>query len=128
VAYILDLSQDLVDQAFKIHDKKILTLHSKRRKQQEEIQKQNGKAVKEKVIHYADLGTAHIKAKNEGIDPFIMLEKVMPWESVEEAKKLSRLEKKNLSSSNGDVNPAMSLAKALISGNNEAINAELVLR
>ncbi|MEK4924924.1 Tn3 family transposase [Cytobacillus sp. FSL R5-0569] len=94
VAYLLDLSQDLVDQAFEIHDKQILTLQSKGRKQQEELQKQNGKAVNEKVIHYADLGSALIKARGEGIDPFVMLETVMPWgkfvESVEEAKKLSR--------------------------------------
>lgn len=94
VAYLLDLSQDLVDQAFEIHDKQILTLQSKGRKQQEELQKQNGKAVNEKVIHYADLGAALIKARDEGSDPFVMLEMVMPWEkfveSVEEAKKLSR--------------------------------------
>lgn len=94
VAYLLDLSQDLVDQAFEIHDKQILTLQSKGRKQQEELQKQNGKAVNEKVIHYADLGAALIKARDEGIDPFVMLETIMPWEkfveSVEEAKKLSR--------------------------------------
>lgn len=35
-----------------------------------------------------------IKAKNEGLDPFQTIEKVMPWykivESVEEAKKLAR--------------------------------------
>ncbi|MED1646637.1 Tn3 family transposase [Brevibacillus agri] len=94
VAYLLDLSQDLVDQAFEIHDKQVLTLQSKGRKQQEEIQKQNGKAVNEKVVHYADLGDALIKARDQGIDPFVMLETVMPWEkfveSVEEAKKLSR--------------------------------------
>lgn len=94
VAYLLDLSQDLVDRAFEIHDKQILTLQSKGRKQQEELQKQNGKAVNEKVVHYADLGDVLIKARDEGIDPFVMLETVMPWEkfveSVEEAKKLSR--------------------------------------
>ncbi len=94
MAYLLDLSQDLVDRAFEIHDKQILTLQSKGRKQQEELQKQNGKALNEKVVHYADLGDALIKARDEGLDPFVMLETVMPWdkfvESVEEAKKLSR--------------------------------------
>lgn len=43
VAYLLDPSQDLVDQAFEIHDKQILTLQSKGRKQQEDLQKQNVK-------------------------------------------------------------------------------------
>lgn len=90
VAYLLDLAQDLVDQAFEIHNKQILTLQSKGRKQQEELQKQNGKAVNEKVVHFADLGDALIKARDEGLDPFTMLELIMPWEkfveSVEEAK------------------------------------------
>lgn len=94
VVYLLDLSQDLTDRAFEIHDKQILTLQSKGRKQQEELQKQNGKAVNEKVVRYADLGDALIKARDEGLDPFVLLETVMPWEkfveSVEEAKKLSR--------------------------------------
>ncbi|MDN8593152.1 Tn3 family transposase [Paenibacillus sp. 11B] len=94
VAYLLDLTQDLTDQAFEIHDRQILQLHSKGRKAQEEIQKQNGKSINEKVVHYADLGAALIKARDEGIDPFIALETVMPWDqlvaSVEEAKRLAR--------------------------------------
>lgn len=94
VAYLLDLTQDLTDQAFEIHDRQVLQLHSKGRKAQEEIQKQNGKSINEKVVHYADLGAALIKARDEGIDPFIALETVMPWDqlvaSVEEAKRLAR--------------------------------------
>lgn len=94
VAYLLDLTQDLTDQAFEIHDRQILQLHSKGRKAQEEIQKHNGKSINEKVVHYADPGAALIKARDEGIDPFIALETVMPWEqlvaSVEEAKRLAR--------------------------------------
>lgn len=94
VAYLLTLSQDLVDQAIEIHDRQMMILQSKGRKAQEEIQKQNGKSVNEKVIHYADIGSALIKAREEGINPFEVLEKVMPWEkiveSIEEAKRLVR--------------------------------------
>ncbi len=94
VAYLLELIQDLTDQAFEIHDRQILSLLSKGRKAQEEIQKQQGKSINEKVVHFADLGNALINARNEGIDPFIALEAVMPWEqlvkSVEEAKQLAR--------------------------------------
>lgn len=94
IAFLIDLTQDLVDQAFEIHDKQIMNLQLKGRKQQEEIQKQNGKLVNEKINHYANLGTALIKARQENLDPFLLLETVMPWEtflaSVEEAKKLSR--------------------------------------
>jgi hypothetical protein len=94
VAYLLTLGQDLIDQAIEIHDRQMMILQSKGRKAQEEIQKQNGKSVNEKVIHFADIGEALIKARNEGLDPFATLEKVMPWEkiveSVEEAKRLAR--------------------------------------
>lgn len=94
VAYLLELIQDLTDQAFEIHDRQIMILLSKGRKAQEELQKQNGKSINEKVVHFADLGVALIKARSEGIDPFVALEAVMPWDqlvaSVEEAKRLAR--------------------------------------
>ncbi|MGG0939810.1 Tn3 family transposase [Brevibacillus centrosporus] len=94
VAYLLELIQDLTDLAFEIHDRQIMILLSKGRKAQEELQKQNGKSINEKVVHFADLGAALIKARSEGVDPFVALEAVMPWdqliESVEEAKRLAR--------------------------------------
>lgn len=71
-----------------------MNLQLKGRKQQEEIHKKNGKALNEKILHYADLGTALIKAKEENVNPFVVLETVMLWDkfvaSVEEAKQLSR--------------------------------------
>lgn len=94
VAYLLELIQDLTDLAFEIHDRQIMILLSKGRKAQEELQKQNGKSINEKVVHFADLGAALIKARSEGTDPFIALDSVMPWDkivaSVEEAKRLAR--------------------------------------
>jgi TnpA family transposase len=94
VAYLMTLSQDLIDQAIEFHDRQMMILQSKGRKTQEELQKQNGKAVNEKVVHFADIGVALIQARDEGIDPFIAIEKIMPWDkivaSVEEAKKLAR--------------------------------------
>lgn len=94
VAYLLELIQDLTDQAFEIHDRQIMLLLSKGKKAQEEIQKKNGKSINEKVVLFADLGAALIKARTEGIDPFIVLEIVIPWdqlvESVEDAKRLVR--------------------------------------
>lgn len=94
VAFLLTLGQDLIDQAIEIHDRQMLILQSRGRKQQEEIQKQNGKLINEKVVQFADIGSALIKAKEEGLNPFDILESVMPWEkiveSVEEAKRLAR--------------------------------------
>ncbi|MEQ6375951.1 Tn3 family transposase [Bacillaceae bacterium S4-13-56] len=94
VAYLGTLSQDLIDQAIEIHDRQMMILQSKGRKTQEEMQKENGKAVNEKVVHFADIGAALIQARDKGLDPFSTIEKVMPWDkivtSVEEAKKLAR--------------------------------------
>ncbi|MGM0878172.1 MAG: Tn3 family transposase [Bacillota bacterium] len=94
VAYLLNLSQDLIDQAIEIHDRQIMILQSKGRKAQEEMQRQNGKTINGKIIQFADIGAALIRARDEGLDPFTTLETVMPWEkiiaSVEEAKQLSR--------------------------------------
>lgn len=94
VAHLHSLKQSLIDQAIEIHDRQMMTLQSKGRKTQEEIQKQNGKSVNEKINHYANIGEALIKAKDEGLDPFNVIESIMKWEdvleSVEEAKRLVR--------------------------------------
>lgn len=94
VAYLVTLGQDLIDHTIEIHDRQMMILQSKGRKTQEEMQKQNGKSVNEKVVHFADIGAALIQARDEGLDPFSNIEKVMPWDkivtSVEEAKKLAR--------------------------------------
>lgn len=94
VAYLLELMQDLTDQAFEIHDRQIMLLLSKGRKSQEALQKQNGKSINQKIINFADLGAALIRARSEKLDPFIELEAVIPWEqfvtAVEEAKNLAR--------------------------------------
>ncbi|WP_047981746.1 Tn3 family transposase [Ornithinibacillus contaminans] len=92
--YLLHLTQELTDKAFEIHDRQILSLLSKGRKAQEEIQKQNGKKLNEKVIHFTNIGQALIKAKEEKLDVFKVLESVIEWNSfvssVEEAQLLAR--------------------------------------
>ncbi|WP_163527870.1 Tn3 family transposase [Halobacillus ihumii] len=92
--YLLQLIQQLTDKAFEIHDRQILKLLSKGRKAQEELQKQNGKKLNEKVIHFSNIGQALIKAKSEELDVFEVLESVIEWNtfvsSVEEAQELAR--------------------------------------
>jgi hypothetical protein len=91
---LYELCQILIDKAIEIHDRQINMLMLKGRKEQEEMQKKNGKSLNEKINHYANIGAALIKAKDEGLDAFATIEKVMPWskiiQSVEEAKKLIR--------------------------------------
>lgn len=93
--YLYDLSQTLVDRAIEINDRLINEFLSKGRKKQEEIQKQNGKALNEKVVHYVNLVKALVKARTEGLDPYKTIESyVMPWNKLltsgEEADKLAR--------------------------------------
>lgn len=93
--YLLDLSQELVDQAIEIHDRQMNFLLSKGRREQEEMHKQNGKSINEKVVHYASLIKALIKARTEKLDPYNTIETmVMPWDklvsSCDEADKLAR--------------------------------------
>lgn len=47
---LINLSKDLIDKAFEVHDRQMLTLISKGRKAQEEIQKNNGKKLNEKIV------------------------------------------------------------------------------
>jgi hypothetical protein len=94
VAYLHELKQRLIDLAVEIHDKQIHILLSKGRRHQEEIQKQNAKSLNEKIIHYVNIGTALIKSRKEGLNPFDTIETVMSWnevvESIEDAQKLTR--------------------------------------
>jgi len=94
VVYLQDLQQRLIDFAVEIHDKQITILLSKGRKQQDEIQKKNGKSLNEKIIHYINIGSALIKSRNDGLEPYAAIEAVMTWDkvvkSIEEAKKLTR--------------------------------------
>ena len=94
VLYLYELSQVLTDRAVEIHDKQMNILLSKGKKEQDEIQKKNGKSLNEKIVQYIDLGAALIKAREESLDPFEVLEKIISWDtllkSVEEAKMLAR--------------------------------------
>lgn len=94
VAFLLETTQDLIDQAIEIHDRQMMNLQLKGRKAQEELQKVNGKKLNEKVVQFIGICDALIKAKKEGLNAFTALDGVMPWnkivESVEEAKQLSR--------------------------------------
>lgn len=92
--FLLNLSKDLTDKAFEIHDRVIQILMSKGRKAQEELQKQNGKKINEKVIQFTNVGEAIIYAKENNLDPIKLIEKSIGWsvfvKSIEEAKSLSR--------------------------------------
>ncbi|MGL5717078.1 MAG: Tn3 family transposase [Paraclostridium sp.] len=92
--FLLNLSKDLTDKAFEIHDRMIQTMMSDGRKAQEEIQKQNGKKINEKVVHFSSIGDAVIYARENNLDPYELIDTAMGWntfvESVKESKDLAR--------------------------------------
>lgn len=92
--FLLNLSKDLTDKAFEIHDRVIQIMMSDGRKAQEEIQKQNGKKINEKVLHFSSIGEAVIYARDNKLDPYELIDKAMGWssfvESVKESKDLAR--------------------------------------
>lgn len=92
--FLLNLSKDLTDKAFEIHNRVIQIVMSNGRKAQEEIQKQNGKKINEKVLQFNTVGEALIYAKENNVDPYKLIDEVMEWsifvKSVKEAKELAR--------------------------------------
>lgn len=94
VVYLLELIQDLTDQAFEIHDRQIMSLLSKGRKAQEERQNKMGNQLMKKWFTLLTSEKRSLKLEMRGTDPYIVLEMIMPWEklvqSVEEAKQLAR--------------------------------------
>ncbi len=54
VVSLRELSQDLIDQAFEIHHRQMIALQSQGRKNQEEIQQHNGKAINTMVVAFAE--------------------------------------------------------------------------
>lgn len=94
VAVVLDTMATLTDETLDMHDRAIGREFKKAERRHLEAFQQRGKAINEKVRLYADVGRALIEAKIKSSDPFLGIEKLMPWasflESVEEATHLAR--------------------------------------
>lgn len=93
VAYLTERSAELSDLALEMHDRMIGSLMNKAEKMRDEGFRKHGKAINEKVGLYAKLGNALINAKENGEDPYEVLEEMMGWErfvaSVAEAEGLA---------------------------------------
>lgn len=93
VAYLTERSAELADLALEMHDRMIGALMNKAEKMRDEGFRKHGKAINEKVGLYVRLGKALINAKENGEDPYEVLEEMMGWErfvkSVAEAEGLA---------------------------------------
>jgi TnpA family transposase len=94
IAYLINLIQDLTDLAIDINDRVINYFYRKGRKVRDEIQKENGKALNEKVLRFVDLTTILLEAKARGENLDQAIESYISWEQLaqerDEAKDLAR--------------------------------------
>jgi len=92
VVYLLDLSQNLIDQAIEIHDRQISRQISKSKKAMDELQKKDNIVMIEKVTDYVELGEVLLTAKDDNLDFFSEIENRISWNklknSVDEAKEI----------------------------------------
>ena len=96
VALILEAQATIIDEIIELHDSIMGSLFNRAKRNHEQFFQQSGKAINEKVLLYCRIGKALLEAKQKGVDPFLAIENVIPWESflqsIEEAQKLTHSE------------------------------------
>jgi TnpA family transposase len=96
VAFLHHQATELTDQALAIHDQIFAKLLGRGAHQQGAAAQQDGRAINEKVVLYARVGRALIRAKDADQDAYQAITTVLPWErfveTVDEAEKLARPE------------------------------------
>jgi hypothetical protein len=96
VALLLETHATITDEIIEMHDRIIGRLFSRAKHHHAEEFQQSGKAIHEKVRLYWRVGQALLEAKQSGSDPFVAIERVIPWDvftqSVTEAEKLAQSE------------------------------------
>ena len=90
VVYLLHLLQELTDLCIDINDRIINNLYRKGRKARDNFQKENGKAVNEKLIRFVDLTTILLEAKYSGIDLNIAIESSITWNQLEQEREQTK--------------------------------------
>jgi TnpA family transposase len=84
VASLMDLCQDITDQIIEISRRQIANLHANGRKEQEEIQKMNGKVVNEKLVRFVDLTNVLLEARAQEKDLYEAIASSITWEQLEQ--------------------------------------------
>lgn len=79
--YMVDLSQNLIDQAVEINDRQIMTQLSKGKEAQDEIAKKDGKLKNEKFFYLIQCGRVFEKSRNENVDPYVELDAIITWDN-----------------------------------------------
>jgi hypothetical protein len=94
VAFLLETSASLTDEAIELHDRLIGQYHTQTRQAHADQFQQSGRAINAKVRLYASVGAALITAREAAADPYQAIEAILPWtafvDSVAEAEQLAR--------------------------------------
>ncbi len=94
VAFLLETSASLTDEAIELHDRLIDQYHSHTKQTHADQFQQSGRAINDKVRLYASVGAALITARAAAADPYRAIEAILPWvafvDSVAEAEQLAR--------------------------------------
>ena len=79
IALILEVQATIIDEIIEMHDRIMGSLFARSQRNQEKLFQQSGKSINEKLRLYYRIGNALIKAKQNGSDPFVAIESVIPW-------------------------------------------------
>jgi hypothetical protein len=89
VAFLLDVSAKITDELLEMHDRMMSSLLRRSENQRDEAFSRQAKSLNETLQLYATLGRALIEAKEDGNDPFEVIDSLLGWDTftttVEEA-------------------------------------------
>jgi len=79
VAFLLETSASLTDEAIELHDRLIGQYHSQTKQAHADQFQQSGRAINDKVRLYASVAAALIAAREAAADPYRAIEAIPPW-------------------------------------------------
>ncbi|EZA70098.1 transposase [Escherichia coli O25:NM str. E2539C1] len=89
-----DARATLTDEIIELHERILNSLFNKAKKTQAERLQQTGRLIQLKLKQYIDIGQALSEAHDSGEDPWLAIEKILPWPefiaSLEETRHLAR--------------------------------------
>jgi TnpA family transposase len=80
VAIILEVKASIIDEIIELNDKILGNIFNKAKNSHNEEFQSSSKSINEKLNTYAKIGQALIKAKQENLNPFTVIEEIMTWD------------------------------------------------
>jgi hypothetical protein len=95
-AVLVEANATLTDEILDLHDRFVGSISNKARRRRDEAFQSSGKAINEKVRLCARIGLALLAAKEQGVDPYAAIERIVSWNdfgrTVSEAEELAKPE------------------------------------